>query len=808
MNWLRFFFALALCLAWVYFLSNPISLGDTNVPPPGKIMSLNEGFWQNSEPVDTNEKTIEIKVDSLKGTVTVVYDSLNIPHVFAENRYDMFFAQGYVTARDRLWQMDFQVRGAAGRISEIVGDIALEYDRSMRRKGLPYSANNALQELLRDPETREAVLAYTSGVNEYISELEEKDYPVEYKILNYEPEEWSPLKTALLLKMMANDLAYRNNDFQFTNLYSKLGKELFDLLYPERLESEDPVINTDRKWDFDGYKYNQSMVDSIVNIYPENMLDQPDKDNGSNNWAVSGSKTKSGYPILANDPHLKLRLPSIWYMIHLQSPGYDVMGASLPGAPAVISGFNRNIAWGVTNARRDLVDWYSIKFKNKERKQYYHDGKYYPTRSKIETIKVKGKDDYKDTVIYTHHGPVMYDDSFKGDSSRIGFAMKWISHEKSNELKTFIELNAATNYDDYREALKHYISPAQNFVFASTDGDIAMTIQGKFPVKFPEQGKFVMDGTSSVYDWSNYIPMEHNASSLNPERGFVSSANQVPTAADYPYWYLAGDFEYYRNRVINEELTSMNDITIDDMKKLQQNNLNLKAKEILPWLLDTLDQSGLNDRQMEVYNTLKEWNFMNDPELVAPVYFNVWYDTLDDMIWKPVKDFDGPVQMPEYGVISSLLKNGTIKPYLDTFNIALNDSIRASFIRSVTVIDTLMSQRNDSLTWASYKDTYAQHLVPAFKGFNEEHLNIGGGSNIVNATKKNHGPAWRMIVSLEPGNVEAHAIIAGGQSGNPGSKGYNEYIRDWAMGKYYQLNFAETKEELTGSKLELNINQN
>ncbi|QCK15934.1 penicillin acylase family protein [Mangrovivirga cuniculi] len=807
MNWLRFFFALALCLAWVYFLSNPISLGDTNIPPPGKIMSVNEGFWQNSEPVDSNEKSFEITVDSLKGSVSVVYDSLNIPHIFADNRYDMFFAQGYVTARDRLWQMDFQVRGAAGRISEIVGDVALDYDRSIRRKGLPGSAENAVQELLSDPETREAVLAYTSGVNQYISELEEKDYPVEYKILNYEPENWSPLKTALLLKMMANDLAYRNNDFQYTNLYSKLGKDLFDLLYPDRMENEDPVINPDRKWDFEGYKYESSTIDSLAEVYPKNMLDQPDKDNGSNNWAVSGSKTKSGYPILANDPHLKLRLPAIWYMVHLKSPGYDVMGASLPGAPTVISGFNRDISWGVTNARRDLVDWYSIQFKNKERKQYYHQGKYYPTRSKIETIKIKGKDDFKDTVIYTHHGPVMYDQSFKGDSTRIGFAMKWIAHEKSNELKTFLGLNSAENYDDYRESLEHYISPAQNFVFASTNGDIAMTIQGKFPVKFPEQGKFIMDGTSSIYDWSEYIPMEYNASSLNPDRGFVSSANQVPTTPDYPYWYLGGDFEYYRNRVINDKLSSMEEITIEDMKELQKNNLDLKAREILPWLLDTLDQSGFNERQLEVYNTLKEWNFMADPEKVAPVYFDIWYDTLDDMIWKPIKNFEGPTKMPEYGVISSLLINGTIEPYLDTFNISLGDSIRESFIRSIAVIDTLRSQRNDSLTWASYKDTYAEHLVPMFKSFNEEHLNIGGGKNIVNATSENHGPAWRMIVSLEPGNIEAYAIIAGGQSGNPGSVRYNQYIRDWAQGKYYRLNFAETEENLIGKTLKLDIKQ-
>ncbi|NMM48062.1 penicillin acylase family protein [Marinigracilibium pacificum] len=806
MNWLRFFFALVLCLSWVYFLSNPISFGTTNVPPPGKILSVSDGFWKNAEPVNQEPISIDLEVDSLVGTVEIIYDSLNIPHVFAENRYDLFFAQGYVTAKDRLWQMDFQTRGAAGRISEIVGDIALDYDRSMRRRGLVFAAENALQALMDDPETKEVVLAYTAGANHYISQLEEKDLPIEYKILDYKPEKWTPLKTALLLKMMANDLAFRNNDFQYTNLYQKLGKEIFDLIYPEHLENEDPIINSERKWDFKGQQYGKN-IDSINSVYPENMFDQPDKDNGSNNWAVSGSKTKSGYPILANDPHLRLQLPSIWYIIHLQAPGYEVMGASIPGSPAVISGFNRDISWGVTNARRDLVDWYSIEFKNEDKKQYLHEGKFYPTRPKIETIEIKGKKSFIDTVIYTHHGPVMYDESFGADSPRKGFAMKWIAHERSNELKTFVQLNSAENYDEYRLALNHYKSPAQNFVFASTNGDIAMTIQGKFPVRFPEQGKFVMDGTSSVYDWSDYIPSENNASSINPKRGFVSSANQVPTSTDYPYWYLSGDYEHYRNRVINTELAEMNNITVEDMMTLQQNNKNLKAKEILPWMLDTLNIIDMSASQKAVLSTLNKWDFNNDPDKVGPVYFKIWYDTLTDMIWKPIKDLGGPVLMPEDGALSTLLINGTIKPYIEKYNISLEDSIRESFIRSVTVIDTLLSQRNDSLTWASYKDTYASHLVPAFKSFNETHLNIGGGQNIVNATKENHGPAWRMIVSMEPGNVQGYAIIAGGQGGNPGSSKYNQFIRDWAAGKYYKLNFAKKKEDLLTNNVVLRIKQ-
>jgi penicillin amidase len=243
---------------------------------------------------------------------------------------------------------------------------------------------------------------------------------------------------------------------------------------------------------------------------------------------VSGKKTHSGAPILSNDPHLSLSLPSIWYVIHLQAPGVNVMGASLPGSPAVISGFNDSIAWGVTNAQRDLIDWYKIEFKDKSKREYKSDDAWKPTRQVVETFKVKGKPDFYDTITFTHHGPVMYDERFKGDNEMKHFALRWIAHDPSEEILTFFKLNRAKNHAEYMDALNHYASPAQNFVFASVSGDIAMRIQGRFPVRRKEEGKYILDGTLTRNEWQAFIPNEQNVMYKNPARGFVSSANQYP----------------------------------------------------------------------------------------------------------------------------------------------------------------------------------------------------------------------------------------------------------------------------------------
>ncbi|MEN9525856.1 MAG: hypothetical protein RLZZ256_1240, partial [Bacteroidota bacterium] len=233
----------------------------------------------------------------------------------------------------------------------------------------------------------------------------------------------------------------------------------------------------------------------------------PDPSNGSNNWVLAGSKTRSGAPILCNDPHLELSLPSIWYEMQLQGPNSNVYGVSLPGSPYVIIGFNDSIAWGVTNSQRDVKDYYRIKFKDDSRTEYWFDGQWRKSKIRIEAIEVKGKGTIYDTVAYTIMGPVMFDASFtdtlaKGEN----LAVRWTGHDASNEGRTFYQLNRAKNYDEYEAAIQHFACPGQNFVFASKTGDIAIWQQGKFPARWPDQGLYIMPGEDSTFFWQGYIP--------------------------------------------------------------------------------------------------------------------------------------------------------------------------------------------------------------------------------------------------------------------------------------------------------------
>jgi penicillin G amidase len=428
--------------------------------------------------------------------------------------------------------------------------------------------------------------AYSEGVNAFIKELSPKNLPFEYKLLGYEPEQWTPLKSALFLKNMSFVLASGSDELKMTNIANKYGKEITEQLFPNYPNQESPIIPTGTKTDFQALplpKYNETFIGKGSKEVPA----EQDKAIGSNNWAISGAKSATGLPILANDPHLTLSLPSIWYQIQMTAPGINVYGSTMPGSPNVIIGFNENVAWGVTNVGADIMDWYEVKFKDAKMNEYFHDNQWKKVTKRIETIKVKGLPDVVDTVLYTHHGPVVYLEKEKPFKNYIpvGHALRWIAHEKSHELTAFYKLNRAKNYDEYVAALGYYGAPAQNFVFASNQNDIAIWVNGKFPLKARQQGKYILDGSEKAADWQGYVPALQNPHVKNPARGFVSSANQSSVDPKYPYYINWAFAPSERGRRINQRLESMNKGTIDSLRLLQDDNFNIRARDYLPILL-------------------------------------------------------------------------------------------------------------------------------------------------------------------------------------------------------------------------------
>ncbi len=781
-------------------LTVAVSIQVGPVPPLAGLMDPFHGFWQNSYSEDALAvEKLELK--NLKAPVEVVYDQDLIPHVFADNREDLYRVQGYVTAQHRLWQMEFQTMAAAGRLSEIVGARTVEFDRMQRRKGLGFGAEAGLAYLeSKDPETLSLINAYADGVNQYIHQLPAAHMPVEYKLLDYRPEPWSAYKTLLLLKYMA-DMLVGDKDLEFTNLHQAIGAEWMEMLFPDFPQENDPIIESSKQWNFEPLLV--SKPEDI--LYPDSVLlvdpmPSPEQGIGSNNWAVSGKKTKSGHPILANDPHLSLNMPSLWFAMQLTTPDFSVKGATLPGALGVISGFNKNIAWGVTNATRDTRDWYSIKFKNENRREYLYNDQWIHSTHRIEKIRIKDEDPIFDTVVYTHQGPVVYDRTFRANGQKVNFALKWTAHDGANEQKAFLELNRADDHEEFIQALNHYSAPAQNFVFASKSGDIAMKVQGKFPLKWEGQGKYLMDGNNPDFEWKGTIPADHNPATLNPPRGFVSSANQHPVDITYPYYVFDPSYEHHRNRRLNSRLQEMTEITVEDMKSLQLDDFHLHASEALPVMLAYLAEDTskqFSPREKELLTELHDWDFHTAPDQTAPPLFAVWWDHLEQLAWGKWEQPDRPILFPNRYQTTRLLKDSPESRIFDLPDTApiesAKDLVRETFMTMAEEIGGWRDMEEDA-SWANFKKTSLRHLIPDFTAFGYFDIPVGGGKGILNATAERHGASWRMVVEMGD-EINAFGIYPGGQSGNPGSRFYGNLVRKWATGEYINFNFRHREDQ-------------
>jgi len=786
----------------IVILNIPLKIGGNKTPRLGAFLSPQHGFWQNAEPsdYDYNEKII---LPYLKRKIEVYFDERLVPHVYAEKESDAYFIQGYLHARFRLWQMEFQTHAAAGRLSEIMGESRgetnfLKIDKYFRRLGMVYGAERSLKKLQSDSITRRESKMYTNGVNAYIESLKPNQIPLEYKLLNYKPERWTELKTQLFLKYMAYDLSGGDNDFEMTNAKSIFSPADIEKLYPTTQDSLDPIVPKGTQFPLpvfhpkmprnkDSAYYN--FKDSSDSLEKSFVL-KPNKNNGSNNWAVAGSKTRSGAPILCNDPHLGLNFPSLWYEMQISTPTFNAYGVSFPGAPSIVIGFNDSIAWGLTNAGRDVKDYYEIQFRDTTMNEYMYNGKWVRTSFRNEIIKVKDKPDVTERIAMTVFGPVMYDRTYPNPlKNNKYYAVRWKAHDPSNELLAFNRLNHAKNFVDYIKAISTFQSPGQNFVFASKKGNIAIREQGQFPAKWRRQGDYVMPGIDSSYLWKSFIPAKENPTVFNPARGFVSSANQLAADEAYPY-YLGGEANIYRGISINRKLRQMNNITVEDMEKMQTDNYNVFAQMSRPVLLKYLDQSKLTADEKMYVNKFKSWNLRSDINEQGPAICKIWWNEFENAVYKDeFSKTDLPLKWPdESTLLEGLLKDSVYK-FVDDINTPAVENINDIVLRAYKSAYKQIKAADDKheLAWGKFKDTGIRHLlkIPALSRL---HLPVGGGENIINATTGNHGPSWRMIVQLTA-NTEAYGVYPGGQSGNPGSKYYDTFVDTWVSGKYYPLLF-------------------
>lgn len=791
MRVIGFLLSLVITTGLVYVLDNSWVVDGNRIPPLGKFLDPFHGFWQNAEPKGFRYED-QLNIEGFGEPVIVVYDSMLIPHIFANNNADLYRAQGFITARHRLWQMEFQALAGTGRVSEVIGGTAIPFDRRQRRQGMVMGAEHALHAIEQDSITNRILLAFTAGVNEYISRLSYDDLPIEYKLIDYAPEPWTNLKSAVVIMNLNQTLSIFEKDMEMTNALKMFGRETVDLLYPDNERVANPIVNKPGGWNF-----NPIAIDSFPLAVPNEYvtaepLEKPDRDTGSNNWAVSGSKTLSGSPLLCNDMHLDLNLPSLWFAIHLHAPGINCMGVTAPGGPGIVVGFNDSIAWGFTNAQRDLVDWYKITFAEGTHNKYILDGQVKDIKWRIETIKVRDDDEFIDSVMVTDWGPVVYDARFGSENDGRDYAMKWIAHDAQDEFRFLYEINRVKGYTDYLRALTYHYSPAQNVVFASVKGDIAIRVQGQFPVRRKYEGKFILDGSKTSSGWHDFIPFDQNPLLHNPPNGFVHSENQYPVDDTYPYYIESNSYEAYRNRRVYQVLNQDTLLGVQNMMALQNDNYNLRAAESLPVFLSHMTGNARTPEERQALDLLQQWNYTSDASSVASCYYEAWWNEFYVMTWDEMQNDTLALEFPSEYVTIRLLKE---HPDLDFFDLrstgsreTAKDIVIQSFHKAMEDVRAWKNEHAVDLNWANFKDTRIRHLA-RLEPFTR-HIATGGGESIVNATKRQHGPSWRQVISLEPEGIKAWGVYPGGQSGNPGSIYYDNMIDHWAGGTYYSLTFG------------------
>jgi len=732
-----------------------------------------------------SEKESEVAAP-LKEKVEIVKDELGVPHIFAQNEEDLFFAMGYVVASDRLFQMDLTRRAASGEIAEILGKDYADYDYFIRRIGLRRAADGMAASLSGEPKLISE--AFNKGVNHYIT-THAKNLPLEFTLLGYNPRPWTSADSYSIARYMAWDLSRDYEDELYLyKLVQNLGPDVIPELfppYPKGFEVQIPEYENPPSFSV----YDDSKV--------REMLGWGGPSKGSNNWVVSGKKTESGYPLLANDPHLGLSEPGIWYEIHLVGAGFNVYGTTIPGVPAIVIGHNENIAWGLTNVGADVQDLYIEKINPKNDRQYWYMDHWEDMKVEETRINVKGEEPVVKDILFTRHGPVVSDANEKDVLS-----LQWTAHLISNEMEAFIRINRARNLDEFKEGLKHFTVPAQNFVYADTQGNIAYFCNGKIPIRKKGMGILPVDGSTGEYEWTEFIPWKELPHIVNPEKGFVVTSNVKIVPDSYPYYLFYSYVPPYRFQRIVNMLKERDIVNVEYMKQIQSDTYSLQAEILKPKLLPLLDR---NDADVKIFaEGLEGWDNYATPEEMGPsIYFTFVLQLLHETYADELGDlYEEYLDHRSFAALAfaNLIENDS--PFFDVKNTYVKETKREIVNRAAKKsIEFLREQYGTDWRWGRLHTMTFEHPVGSVKPLNYIY-NIGplespGGSDTVNNGEFSYakpfahktGPSLRMIVDFsDMGN--AMLVIPTGQGGSPFCENYKNMTDMWLTGKYHTMRFT------------------
>ena len=786
----------------------------------------------------------ELKLSGLDGPADVYRDRYGIPQIYATTQHDLFFAQGYVHAQDRFWQMDIWRHTGSARLSEMFGDTTLDTDKFLSTLGWARVAQQELDML--DTGTLSILQDYTDGVNAYLAGHKGSALSVEYAVLKlltpgYQIEPWEPLNTLTWGKAMAWDLrGNMDEEIQRALLLKTLTPEQVNELFPP-YPGDHPLILPD----FQGSALAapSSYLDLIAAAGPaleeaswefselDKFLGPVGSDIGSNNWVVSGKLTSTGQPLLANDPHLAAQLPSIWYEIGLhclpQGPdcNLNVTGFSFAGTPGVIVGHNDHIAWGVTNLGPDVMDLYIEKINPDNPNQYEVSGQWVDMEKVNVSIQVAGGSPVDLTVRYTRHGPIISDmygslKDFKDKAVVPGvqfpqpyaISLRWTALEPNALFRAILGFDAAQNWDDFRQAAQDFVVPAQNLVYADTDGNIGYQTPGWIPIRNQGDGRLPVPGWTDEYEWNGYIPFEKLPFTFNPSQGFVATANNAVVGPDYPYLITTDwDYGYRAQRIVDMIENAPGPIDIAYFQQMQGDDLDLNAKKLVPILL----QVSLNDPNLdEVRSILQGWDYQDQMDSApAALFASFWKHLLADTFDDELPEKYWPAGSSRWFTVVGAIADQPDSPWWDnktTPEVETRDQIfQQALGEAVTELDSKLGKTPADWKWGDLHTLTFRNqslgdsgVAPIDALLNRGPFRTSGGSSIVNATGWDASdsyevvslPSMRMIVDLS-NLANSLSIHTTGESGHAFNPHYIDMADLWRTIQYHSMLWTQNQVE-------------
>ncbi len=764
------------------------------------------------------DTTGEVRLNGLGGPVEIKRDGHGIPQIYADNPADLFFAQGYVQAQDRFYEMDFRRHVTAGRLSELVGKNAVETDELVRTLGWRRVAEQEYEAL--GASTRSLLQAYARGVNSYIDGKSGSELSLEYAVLSltgpdYRPEPWTPVDSVAWVKAMSWDLRSNMTDeIDRTMAARQMSTKDVEALYPDPPRSHRPIV-TDRRLTVRGKTFGEPpAVAPAVSVALGKTRDAAEalpallgtgEGIGSNSWVVDGSHSATGEPILANDPHLAPSMPGIWYQVGLhcrevtETCPYDVSGFSFSGMPGVVVGHNRRIAWGVSTMYADVTDLYLERVVGG---RYEYKGKRLPLETRRETIKVAGGKSRTITVRSTRHGPLLSDVS--DDVADVGggnaVALQWTALTPRRTIAAVFELDRAQGWKDFRAAAKRFTVPSQNLVYADVEGNIGYQAPGAIPIRSRGDGRWPVPGWDGKHEWEGYVPFDALPHELNPDEGFIVTANNQVVGDEYPYTLGADTAIGYRSARIRDLLTSKDRLSVRDMTRFQMDAYNSNAEKLVPHLLDTpLETSFARQGQ----DTLRGWDFRQTAGSVAGAYFNV--------VWRNVLEMTFHDELPReqwpdggerwFNVVRTILDKPN-SHWWDNLATPMtverrDDILRDAMVRARDELTRIRSRDTSGWAWGSLHRLTLVNPTLGDTGvgiidriFNRGPVEVGGGGGLVNANAWDAAegyevtavPSMRMVVDLA--NLDrSRWIQLSGSSGHAFHEHYADQLPLWAAGR-------------------------